>query len=144
MAVKGTARCTMKGTEEMREFEKVGPDGNKWELLGDFAVKEFCEEHKKLYHQRLAEHSGKHVCALFGTWGFKEEDKTTSVVFLRYEFRGSLSRMQPKEVFDPTTTVGIFGHELYKEYKKISKKTGQAHMWKRDEHGEIAVDFCVG
>jgi len=142
--VAGTSRCSMEDKEKATDFTKTGPDGEGWVLLANATeVQAFCKDHPKLYHQRLAEHSAKHVCAYFGTWGFAEGGQTNGVVFLRYEFRGGLRAAKPGEVFDPTGMVGIFGHDLYKEYNKISKKR-PCHVWQRAQHGEIALDFCVG
>ena len=144
MATAGTVSCTMKGISEAYEFTKTGPDGVGWVELDAAALKAFCAgAGQKLYHQRLAEHAAKHVCALFGTWGFTAGDTTRSVVFLRYEFKGGLAAAAPGDVFDPTTMVGVFGHDLYKDYVKVGK-TRAAHVWQRAAHGEIAVDFCVG
>lgn len=145
MATRGRASCSIKDEGEDRDFVKTGPDGAAWALLGDAdGVKQFCAQHPKLYHQRLAEHSAKHVCALHGTWGFTADGRTSSVVFLRYEFKGKLAEQAPDEVFDPATTVGIFGHDLYKEYLKVLRRRGYANVWQRDAHGEIALDFCIG
>jgi hypothetical protein len=148
MATQGKAYCSMEAKVEDREFEKVGPDGNGWVLLNGAAeVKAFCDVNMKLFHQRLAVHHGKHVCAYFGGWGFTADGVTTSVVFLRYEFKGKLSSAAPTEAFKADimdTTVGIFGHDLYKYYKKALNKQPPPHVWKRDAHGEIAINFCVG
>lgn len=146
MATEGTAYCSIEGNEETKQFTKVGPDGNGWVLLdGEAGVKKFCDDNPKLYHQRLAEHSKKHVCAFFGGWGFSADGSTTSVVFLRYEFKGGLKSEKPKDVIqDPTTMVGIAGHELYKDYKKVRAKRGSVCVWQRDQAGEIAINFCVG
>lgn len=143
MPIEGRTHCTMEGREETKNFMHQGPDGNGWVALDQNTIKTFCENHQKLYHQRLAEHSTKHVCAFYGNWGFTADGETRGVIFLRYEFRGILRQQRPEEVFDPTHTVGVFGHDLYKEYKKVSRQR-PVHVWQRDGHGEIALDFCVG
>jgi hypothetical protein len=144
MPIQGTAHCSMTNTAEQRTFTKEGPDGPLWVLMSDAEVKAFCDGPGiKLYHNRLAEHSTKHLCAFHGTWGFKFDDQAHSVSFLRYEYKGKLAAQRPEEVFDPATTLGVFGPDLYKEYKKIGAKRA-VHVWQREKHGEIAIDFCVG
>jgi hypothetical protein len=35
------------------------------------------------------------------------------------------------------------GSDLLNTYKRVKRDEGEAHVWKRESQGEIAIDFCM-
>lgn len=151
--VDGWMRCTMDGSSvdsSTKRSVRGGPDGPNWVRLSDDQLATFCNAYPKLYHNRLAEHKGKHLCCKFGTWAFKSPDPSEghcAVQFLRYNYVAAgriVAMQQPGHVFGEDV-LGVMSNDLLKTYNK-NKTMGKytPHVWQRANAGEIAVDFCVG
>lgn len=114
-------RCTYKDTETTEERRGID---NGWTLLST--------TEQNLRNFLYGDGTGPHT-----------------VVFLRYEFKGGLRRVMGArpgvdKIRDDPTLYTVLGHDVFKTYRKLQNLKGKdVHVWQRDEHGEIAVDFCV-
>jgi hypothetical protein len=130
--------------EKLLSNKTLGPDQG-WVLLSDDDLMNFCSNAgKKLVHRGKSHYD--HVCAAYSEWAFDAQDASyiRCVAFLHYRTPGKLARTLGGVDDNSGAKVFTFtGDELLKTYERVKRDEGEAHVWKRDSQGEIAIDFCM-
>lgn len=146
MRIQGLSRCTMYNPplEKLLSNKELGPD-NGWKLLSDDEVTEFCgNAGKRLEHRGKSNYE--HVCAAYSQWAFDAQDASyiRCVAFLHYTVPKKLKKLMGEVDDTAGTKLFVFkGSDLLSTYKRVKRDEGEAHVWKREAHGEIAIDFCM-
>jgi hypothetical protein len=144
MRITGLARCSVytPPLEKLISNKTLGPDKG-WTLLSDDELADFCANAgKNLEHRGRSDYE--HVCAAYSQWAFDAQDASyiRCVVFLHYNISAKLREIMGTP--DPGNQVFVFsGAELLATYNRVKRDEGEAHVWRRVSHGEIAIDFCL-